>query len=95
MEKDYMDEELEKEEPKPKSRIWSVLGFIGAVLSVIFCFLPVLGIIFGIVAIGLSVLSRIKLGYFDGFGIAALLTGIFGIVFSAGSIILELVLNVL
>ena len=82
-------EKEEKKEPKQKSRIWSVSALILAILSVILCFLPVLSIILGVLAIGLSIVSRVKIGYFDGVGLAAIIVAIFGVVFAFAYIILE------
>jgi thiol:disulfide interchange protein len=79
----------ERKAPKQKSRIWSVTALIFAVLSLALCFLPVLSIIFGVLAIGLSIVSRLKIAYFDGVGIAAIIVGIFGVVFAFAVIILK------
>ena len=79
--------------PSEKSRLWSVLALIAAVLSILLCyFAPILGIVLGVIAIGLSVVSRFRIGYFDGFSIAALICAIFGIVFSISFIILGAIL---
>ena len=79
--------------PPEKSRLWSVLALIAAALSILLCYLaPVVGIVLGIVAIALCVVSRLRIGYFDGFSIAALICAIFGIVFSIAFIILSAIL---
>ncbi len=90
MKNGYTDEKLEAiKEDKQKSRIWSVVAFALGLFSVAFCFLPWLGIALGVVSIVLCVVSRLNLGYFDRFGIAALFIAIFGIVFGAGFIVMQ------
>lgn len=79
-------------EESKNSRIWSVASIIAGVFSVIFCFLPVLGIIFALFSVALSVVSRRVLGYFDGLAIAGLVIGIFGLVFGIGYSILQAML---
>ena len=79
--------------PAEKSRLWSVLALIAAVLSILLCyFAPVPGIVLGALAIALCIVSRLRIGYFDGFSIAALICAIFGIVFSISFIILSAIL---
>lgn len=63
------------------SRIWSAASIVSGVLSVIFCFLPILGIIFSLLSVTLAVVSRRILGYFDTLAIIGLVIGIFGAVF--------------
>ena len=92
MDNGYRENEMENEEinePKPKSRIWSVAALILSILSVVLCFLPAVSIILGLLSIALSVVSRVKIGYFDGIGLTALIVGIFGTVFGCAYIILE------
>ena len=75
-----------------KTRVWSLASLVAAVFSIVFCFLPVLGIIFSLFSVALSVVSRRVLGYFDGLSIAGLTVGIFGFVFGIGYSILQAVL---
>lgn len=78
---------------KQNSRTWSVISLILSLLSIVFCFvLPWIGIALGLAAICFAVVSRKTIGYFDGFAIAGLIIGIFGIVFSASALILQNVL---
>ena len=82
--------EEEKEEKEPKlTRIWSVLGLILAIASVVLCFVPALSITLGAASIVLSLVSRAKIGYFDSIGVAALIIGIFGTVFGCAYIVLD------
>ena len=41
---------------KNNTRVWSLASLLAAVLSVIFCFLPVLGIILSLFSVALSVI---------------------------------------
>ena len=76
-----------------KSRLWSVLALIASVLSILLSYpASAVGIVLGIVAIALCVVSRLKIGYFDKLSIAALICAIFGIVFSIAFIILRAIL---
>ena len=76
-----------------KSRIWSVTSIIMGVISLLLCFLPVLGIIFSLFAAAFTIMSRRVLGYFEGLGIVGLIIGIFGFVFSICSMIFDNFLN--
>ena len=71
------------------SRLFSVISIIFAILSVGLCFIPALGIILGLVAMGLGVLSRRNIGYFDGLSLGGIITSIFGVVFSISAILLD------
>ena len=89
---DKTDEEVSQntEERMPQKntrRGWSVAAFILSIISVLCCCLPVLNITLGAIAVGFVVISRIKLGYFDGLSIAALIIGVFGIVFGISTLI--------
>ena len=73
---------------KKPSRVWSVLSFILAILSIICCCNSWIPLILGAVAIVFAIISRSKLGYFDGLGIAGLIIAIFGVVFSLAGILI-------
>ena len=73
------------------SRLYSVISLVLAVLSVGFCFIPPLGIILGLVAIGFGVFSRRSIGYFDGLSLGGIITSIFGVVFSISAILLDMI----
>lgn len=91
-EKEELEEELveEKEEKftyknifekNKNSRAWSVASIGAGILSIIFCFLPILGIIFSLISVALAVVSRRVLGYFENLAVIGLVIGIFGAVF--------------
>ena len=76
-------------------RTFSVLSLILSVLSVFLFVIPWIGIILGFVGVGLSLISRKKLEYFDGLSLAGLIVGIFGIVFAlAGFIAGDLIVSI-
>ena len=77
---------------KQYKRTWSIISFALSIASVIFCFVPVVGLILGLAAIGFSLFSRKHLGYFDGLSLFGLMIGIFGSVFSVGAIVLKNIL---
>ena len=76
-----------------KSRIWSVTSIVMGVISLLLCFLPVLGIIFSVFSVIFTIVSRRVLGYFEGLGILGLIIGVFGFVFSVCSMFFENFLN--
>ena len=76
------------EKGKPKSLIWSIISLVLAILSVVLSALGWAGLIIGVCAIAFAVIARVKMGFFNGFIIAALLCSIFGVIFSAASVII-------
>ncbi len=72
---------------KNNRRSWSVAAFAVSVASVIFCFLPGLGIALGVFGIIFALVSRINLGYFDKISIGALILGAFGIAFGVSTVL--------
>lgn len=75
----------------PKAtRICSVLSLIFAVFSVLLCPIYYLGIVTAILAVVLSVVSSVRLGYFDKQSIFGLVIGIFGLVFGVFVLTLDL-----
>ena len=79
------------EKGKPKSLIWSIISLVLAILSVILAPLGWVGLITGVCAIVFAVIARIKMGFFNGFIIAALLCSIFGVIFSAASVVIVVI----
>lgn len=65
---------------------WSLAAMICGIISVLCCF-GYTGLIFGVLAIVFSVISRKNLGYFDGMSIAGLVLGIIGLVLGIAIII--------
>ncbi len=72
---------------RPKTKGWSVASLVLGILSVVCCCIGYAGIVFGIAAIAVSIISRRSLGYFDGMCIGGLLLGIFGTVFAIATLV--------
>lgn len=75
-----------------KTMGWSMAALIAGVLAILCCCLGYTGIVFGAVAVTLSIVSRKKLGYFDGMSIAGLILGIFGFVFGVAMLVMTFTL---
>ena len=78
---------------KGNSRVWSLVSLICAVFSVCLCFLPWLGLVFGILSLVFAIVSRNNIGYFDSLCLWGLIVGIFGIVFGIGTLAFEYILE--
>lgn len=76
------------EKGKPKTLLWSIIALTLGILSLILSPLGWAGIIVGIAAIVFSAVARIKMGFFNGFIIAALLCSIFGVIFAVATAIM-------
>ena len=72
---------------KQNRRTWSVASLSLAVLSLAFLYFSWVGLIFGVLAVGAAILSRLNLGYFDKISLAGIIVGIFGLVFSVAGIL--------
>ena len=72
---------------KPKTMGWSLASMVLGIISVVCCLFGWVGLIFGIVAVALAIVSRINLGYFDKMSVLGLIFGIFGIVFGVAIIV--------
>ena len=72
---------------RPKTFGWSVASMVMGIISVVCCALGWTGLILGAAAIAFSIISRRKLGYFDGMSVAGLILGIFGFVFGVSLLI--------
>lgn len=66
---------------KAKSRAWSVASLCVAIASVMCCCTPWTALGFGVLGIVFAIISRNRIGYFDGPSIAGLVIAIFGVVF--------------
>ena len=75
------------------SRAWSVAAVIVGVIAILLFRVSVVGMILAIASVCLSVISRKILGYFDGFAIAGLIVGIFGIVFALFGFVFDYMIN--
>ena len=68
-------------------RTFSVISFGLAILSILFFGISWAGLVLGLFSVGCAAWSRRNLGYFDKISIAAIIVGIFGIVFALCGII--------
>lgn len=66
---------------RTKSRAWSVASLCVAIASVLCCCSPWCAVGFGALGIIFAIISRNRIGYFDGPAIAGLIVAIFGVVF--------------
>ena len=74
---------------KPKTLAWSVAALAMGILAVILSFLGWAGAIIGVIAIALSFIARKFLGFFNGFILTGMMTGIFGTVIGIALIIAD------
>lgn len=66
---------------RPKTLGWSVASMVCGIVGVVCCCFGWSALFLGAIAIALAIVSRVKLGYFDGMSIAGLILGIFAFVF--------------
>ena len=78
---------------KYRRRGWSVIAIALSLLSLLFAFVPWLGVVFSLAALVTGIVSRKSLGYFDGITVASLIFAIFGLVFAITAMILVEVLK--
>lgn len=77
-------------DPRQRSRKWSVLSLLMSVLSVLLCSFYYVSLPMAFVGIGLALISRRTLGFFDGIALSGIIIGISGAVFGVFSMILNL-----
>ena len=91
-ESDYAFKSVIKKDMTNRRTI-SVVSLILAVLSVLFFRIPWVGLILAILSVGGAGWSRKNLGYFDKISLAAIIVGIFGVVFALCGIIFAEILS--
>ena len=72
---------------KSRSLIWSAISFVAGVLSLAICTFYYVSLVFAVVSILSSLISRKNLGFFERYSIIGLILGIMGIVFGISSAI--------
>lgn len=72
---------------KSRSLIWSAISFVAGVLSLAICTFYYVSLVFAVVSIVSSLISRKNLGFFERYSIIGLILGIMGIVFGISSAI--------
>ncbi len=75
--------------PDARRRGWSVISLFSGILAVLLCSVYYVGLIFAAVSIVAALVSRKKLGYFDGLSLAGLLVGIVGCVFGTFALVVD------
>ena len=73
---------------KPKTLVWSIAALALGILSFVLSPLGWVGILAGVGAIALGAVARVKMGFFNGLIIAALMFSIFGVIFAVASVII-------
>ena len=72
---------------KSRSLIWSAISFVAGVLSLAICTFYYVSLVFAVVSIVSSLISRKNLGFFERYSIIGLILGIMGILFGISSAI--------
>lgn len=72
---------------RPKTMGWSVASLVLGIISVVCCCLGWAGAILGACAVVFAIISKKRLGYFDGMSVAGLVLGIFGFVFGVALLV--------
>ena len=75
--------------PDARRRGWSVISLFSGILAVLLCSVYYVGIPFAILSVVASLVSRRKLGYFDGLSLSGLLVGIVGCVFCSFALVVD------
>lgn len=75
--------------PDARRRGWSVISLFSGILAVLLCSVYYVGILFAVVSIASALVSRRRLGYFDGLSLAGLLVGIVGCVFGGFALVVD------
>ncbi len=77
-------------EMKSRNRGFAIASMILGILSILCCCFTYIGIALSIIAIVFAVVSRVRMGYFDGMAIAGLVLGIIGFVFGVSILIIDI-----
>lgn len=76
---------------KSRSLIWSALSIVLAALALILCRFYYVGIVFSLVAVGMALISRKNLGFFEKYSILGIIFGIIGFIINIFMMIADLV----
>ncbi len=76
---------------RSRTRLWSVISLVLAVLSVLLCPVYYVSLVFSILAVGASLFSRRTLGFFDSLAVIGLIVAIFGFVFGISVMVADLI----
>lgn len=75
---------------KSRNRGLAIASMVLGIFSIVCCCLSYVGLAAAVLAIVFAVISRVRMGYFDGLAVAGLVTGIIGAVFGIAIIIVDL-----
>ena len=76
---------------KSRNRGFAVASMILGIISIVCCCSYYVGLTAAVLSIVFAVVSRVRMGYFDGFAVAGLITGIIGVVFGVALLVVDLV----
>ena len=79
MNNDSLESENQTVEIKSRSRLFALLSLIFGILSAILSVFGIAGIILGACAVACSVISRVRMSYFDSLSLIGLVAAIIGI----------------
>lgn len=87
MDNNNFDRESRTVEIKSRSRLFALLSLVFGILSAILSIFGVAGIILGICAVAFSIISRVRMSYFDSLSLIGLIAAIIGIA-ACGSLLI-------
>ena len=65
---------------KSRSLIWSAMSIVLSALALVLCKFYYIGIVFSLAALGVALISRKRLGFFEKYSIMGIILGIMGFV---------------
>ena len=74
---------------KSRNRGFAIASMVLGIFSILCCCSIYIGLITGILAVTFAIISRVRMGYFDGMAIAGLVLGIIGLVFTISIIVVD------
>ena len=86
MNNEGLDRENQTVEIKSRNRLFAFLSLVFGILSAILSLFGAVGIVLGVCAVAFSIISRVRMSYFDSLALIGLVAAIIGIV--AGGTIL-------
>ena len=76
---------------KSNNRGFAIASMVLGIVAIVCCCFYYVGLVAAVLAIVFSVISRVRMGYFDGFAVAGLIMGIIGLVFGVAILIVEVI----
>ncbi len=75
---------------KSRNRGFAIASMVLGIISIVCCCSYYVGLTAAVLSIVFAVVSRVRMGYFDGFAVAGLITGIIGVVFGVALIVVDI-----